>query len=72
MEFIHDELLGMREQGAATLLVSASLDEITSLSDRIAVLYDGSFVDIVAPDAVTKEQLGLLMAGQRLEGTATQ
>jgi simple sugar transport system ATP-binding protein len=68
MEFIHDQILQMREQGVATLLVSASLDEVMNLSDRIGVLYDGSFVDIVDPEEVTKEQLGLLMAGQRLDG----
>lgn len=67
MEFIHDQILQMREQGVATLLVSASLDEVMNLSDRIGVLYDGSFVDVVDPDSVTKEQLGLLMAGQQLE-----
>jgi ABC-type uncharacterized transport system ATPase subunit len=44
--------------------VSASLDEVTGLADRIGVMYDGSFVDVVEPDAVTEEQLGLLMAGR--------
>jgi ABC-type uncharacterized transport system ATPase subunit len=69
MEFIHDELLGMRDRGVATLLVSASLDEVLNLADRIGVIYDGRFVDVVDPEAVTKEQLGLLMAGQGLEST---
>ena len=67
MEFIHDQILQMRERGVATLLVSASLDEVMNLSDRIGVLHDGSFVDVVDPESVTKEQLGLLMAGQQLE-----
>jgi simple sugar transport system ATP-binding protein len=67
MEFIHDQILQMRKQGVATLLVSASLEEVMNLSDRIGVLYDGSFVDVVDPDSVSKEQLGLLMAGQQLE-----
>ena len=67
MEFIHDQLLGMRDQGVAILLVSASLDEVTSLSDRIGVLHDGAFVDVVEPESVTKEQLGLMMAGEQRE-----
>ncbi len=64
MEFIHEQLIEMSERGAAVLLVSASLDEVTSLADRIGVMYDGQFVDVVEPDAVTKTELGLLMAGQ--------
>ena len=67
MEFIHDQLLQMRDRGVAILLVSASLDEVTSLSDRIGVLHDGQFVDVVEPESVTKEQLGLLMAGEQIE-----
>jgi len=64
MEFIHERLLEMRDEGVAILLVSASLDEVTGLADRIGVMHDGSFVDVVEPDGVTEEQLGLLMAGQ--------
>jgi len=64
-EYIHDQILAMRERGVAVVLVSASLDEVLNLSDRIGVLHDGSFVDVVEPDAVTKEQLGLLMAGEQ-------
>ncbi len=64
-EFIHERLLAMREQGAAVLVVSASLDEVVQLSDRIAVMYEGSFVDVVPGDAATEEQLGLLMAGEQ-------
>jgi simple sugar transport system ATP-binding protein len=69
MEFIHEQLLEMRERGVAILLVSASLDEVTGLSDRIGVIHDGSFVDVVRPDSVTEERLGLLMAGERPERT---
>ena len=47
------------------LLVSAELDEIRSLSDRIAVMYEGQIVDIVSPEA-TEEQLGILMTGGHL------
>jgi general nucleoside transport system ATP-binding protein len=62
IEFIHRRLIEQRDAGKAVLLISAELDEIRSLSDRIAVMYEGNIVDIVGPDA-TEEQLGLLMTG---------
>ncbi|MDJ1434071.1 ABC transporter ATP-binding protein [Halostagnicola sp. A-GB9-2] len=67
IEFIHNRLLELRENGLAIVVVSSKLEEIQKLSDRIAVMYEGEFIDIVDPDNVTEEQLGLLMAGQRLE-----
>jgi len=65
VEFIHDRLLDLREQGAAVLLVSSKLDEVRSLSDRLGVMHDGELIDVVDPTEVTEEQLGLLMAGER-------
>ncbi len=62
IEFIHRRLIEQRDAGKAVLLISAELDEIRSLSDRIAVMYEGHIVDIVGPDA-TEEQLGVLMTG---------
>ncbi len=62
IEFIHRRIIEQRDAGKAVLLVSAELDEIRSLSDRIAVMYEGKIVDIVSPDA-TEEQLGILMTG---------
>jgi simple sugar transport system ATP-binding protein len=62
IEFIHRRLVAERDAGAAILLVSAELDEIQSLSDRIAVMYEGQIVSIEPPDA-TEERLGLLMTG---------
>ncbi|TFG08694.1 ATP-binding cassette domain-containing protein [Candidatus Thorarchaeota archaeon] len=62
-EFVHNTLIRMREAGAAVLLVSAELDEIRNLSDRIAVIYDGRIVAIKMPEETTPEELGLLMAG---------
>jgi len=62
IEFIHRRIIEQRDAGKAVLLVSAELDEIRSLSDRIAVMYEGRIVDIVTPDA-TEEQLGILMTG---------
>jgi len=68
IEFIHERLLELRAQGLAILLVSSKLEEVQALSDRLAVIYEGSFVDTVDPDAVTEEELGLLMAGERPGG----
>ena len=51
------------------LVVSAELDEVRSLADRIAVMYEGRIVDIVTPDA-SEEQLGILMTGGHLEHNA--
>ena len=65
IEFIHRRLIEVRDAGKAVLLVSAELDEIRSLSDRIAVMYEGKIVDIVSPEA-TEEQLGILMTGGHL------
>ncbi len=68
IEFIHRRLVAERDSGIAILLVSAELDEIRSLSDRIAVMYEGKIVSIEPPDT-PEERLGLLMTGG---GTATR
>ena len=65
IEFIHERLLELRRQGVAILLVSSKLEEVQGLSDRLAVAYEGEFVDVVDPDETTEEELGLLMAGER-------
>ncbi|MFC7077716.1 ABC transporter ATP-binding protein [Haloarcula halophila] len=69
IEFLHDRLREMRDDGLAIVLVSSKLDEIQKLSDRICVMYEGEFVDTVDPDDVTERDLGLLMAGQKVEDT---
>jgi len=63
IEYIHKEIINMRDRGVAVLLVSAELDEIMSLSDRIAVMYRGEIVAAVDRKDATREQLGLWMAG---------
>jgi general nucleoside transport system ATP-binding protein len=63
IEFIHNQIIRQRDEGAAVLLVSAELDEIMALSDRIAVMYKGKIIDVVPGSTATREQLGLLMAG---------
>ncbi len=65
IEFIHNKIVAERDAGTAVLLVSAELDEIMSLSDRIAVMYKGRIVATVDAHAATREQLGLLMATGR-------
>ncbi len=65
IEYIHNRIIEKRDQGTAVLLVSTELDEIRALSDRIAVMFEGRIVDILPASRVTKEQLGLLMAGSR-------
>jgi simple sugar transport system ATP-binding protein len=71
IEFIHRRIVAERDEGTAVLLVSAELDEVRSLSDRIAVMYEGRIVSIEDPDT-PEERLGLLMTGggTRREGAA--
>ena len=63
IEFIHRRILDQRDKGTAVLLVSAELDEILGLSDRIAVLYDGELMDVLDAEDSNREKIGLLMAG---------
>jgi len=67
IEYIHKQLINIREQGKSVLLVSSELEEIFSLSDRIAVIYEGKIVAIGKATEFSEEQLGLLMAGKQLE-----
>lgn len=63
IEYIHRRLIESRDAGAAVLLVSSELDEIMQLSDRIAVMFRGSLVDILEAKDANKRKIGLLMAG---------
>lgn len=65
IEYIHRQLLRMRAEGKGILLISAELDELRSLSDRIAVLYEGQIVAEGPAGGFTERELGLLMAGGR-------
>ena len=64
IEYIHKLLLKMREEGKGVLLISAELDELLSLSDRLIVLYEGRIVASGNTVDFTEAELGLLMAGQ--------
>jgi general nucleoside transport system ATP-binding protein len=61
IEFIHRKLVALRDAGCAVLLVSAELEEVTSLSDRLLVIHKGQIVGEVDPQVATTEEIGLLM-----------
>lgn len=63
IEYIHQTLIDMRDAGVGVLLVSSELDEIMSVSDRIAVMYRGEIVDVLDAKGADREHIGLLMAG---------
>ena len=63
IEFIHKRIVELRDAGKAVLLVSVELDEILSLSDRVAVMFDGQIMGERHPDETNDRELGLLMAG---------
>jgi len=70
-EYVREQLLVERQKGAAILLISEDLDEILTLSDRIAVIYEGQIMDIISCENATPQKLGLLMAGVRSEEGTT-
>lgn len=63
IEFIHRKLIALRDAGSAVLLVSAELEEVTALADRLLVIHKGKFVGEVDPKTVSKEEIGCLMTG---------
>ncbi|WP_269466647.1 ABC transporter ATP-binding protein [Tessaracoccus aquimaris] len=62
IEFLHSRIVRERDQGTAVLIISTELEEVESLADRIAVMYRGKIVGLVAPDT-PRDVLGLMMAG---------
>jgi ABC-type uncharacterized transport system ATPase subunit len=62
IEFIHNQIIHERDNGTAVIVISSELDEVVGLADRIAVMYRGRILAVVAPD-VPREEIGLLMAG---------
>ncbi|MGI8495339.1 MAG: ABC transporter ATP-binding protein [Pyrinomonadaceae bacterium] len=63
IEFIHRKLIGLRDAGSAILLVSAELEEVTALADRLLVIREGKIVGEVNPQETSNEEIGLLMTG---------
>jgi simple sugar transport system ATP-binding protein len=68
-QFIRDLLLEMRDEGRAILLVSADLDEVLDLSDRVAFMYEGGFTTVARPGELSRETVGMYMGGLK-EGTS--
>jgi ABC-type uncharacterized transport system ATPase subunit len=66
IEYIHKRLIQARDEGKAVLVVSFELDEILNVSDRIAVIHDGQIQGIVTPETTTKQELGILMVGGKI------
>jgi simple sugar transport system ATP-binding protein len=63
IEYIHERIVAKRDEGVAVLIVSVELDEVFALADRIAVMYRGKILDILAAATAAREDVGLLMAG---------
>ena len=70
VEFIHRQLVALRDAGKAVLLVSVELDEILGLADRILVMAGGEIVGELPQSEAAEKKLGLMMAGVRGEGGA--
>jgi len=68
IEFVHQTLVEARDAGAAVLLVSVELDEVFSLSDRIAVMFEGRVMGVLDRKDANEQDVGILMAGGSLEG----
>ncbi|HYR74299.1 MAG TPA: ABC transporter ATP-binding protein [Pyrinomonadaceae bacterium] len=65
IEFIHRKIVAMRDAGCAVLLVSAELEEVTGLSDRLLVIHKGKIAGEVDPKVATNQEIGLMMTGGR-------
>jgi simple sugar transport system ATP-binding protein len=67
MEFVRNKLLEAKKEKAGVLLISEDLDEVLSLSDWVAPIYEGEFRDIIPGDDAKKENVGAMMAGLSVE-----
>ena len=65
--FIHNKLREIKKIGSAVLLISSDLEELFMLCDRIGVIYNGEIIDIVAPEKITFEEIGILMLGGKTQ-----
>ena len=63
IEFIHQRLIRARDAGKAVLVISADLEEVLNLADRIAVMYEGRIVGVLDPAQATEKRLGAMMTG---------
>ncbi len=65
MEFVRKKLLELRRNGKGVLLVSKDLDEVISISDRIAPIYEGEIMGVVSAEDATKDKIGHMMMGEK-------
>ncbi|MBI1259343.1 MAG: ATP-binding cassette domain-containing protein [Chloroflexi bacterium] len=72
IEYIHKQIVRQRDAGAAVLLISAELDEILSLSDRVVVMFGGKIMDDMPIERASRNLCGLLMAGVKPEGAVNE
>ena len=70
MDFIHQQIMQRRNQGCAILLVSADLDELYRLSDRMVTIYEGRITGEFKPDEIEKTEISYYMTGGRKEEQA--
>lgn len=70
IDFIHGELMRMRDEGHAVLLVSTELDEILALSDRILVMFEGRIAGVIPAEEADRERIGDLMTSRAVEALA--
>lgn len=70
IEYIHKQLIAVRDSGRAVLMISLELDEVMNVADRIVVMYEGELVAELDPDKVTVQELGLYMAGSKRKEAA--
>ncbi len=70
-EFVRNHLMEAKKEKAGILLISEDLDEVLSLSDWVAPIYEGEFMGIIPGEEAKRESVGAMMAGSRLEGSET-
>jgi simple sugar transport system ATP-binding protein len=72
IQYIHGRAVARRDEGGAVLLISSELDEVMALADRVAVMYRGRVVGVLEGERLTRENVGLLMAGQSIDGATEE
>jgi simple sugar transport system ATP-binding protein len=70
-EFVRNKLMEAKSEKAGILLISEDLDEVLSLSDWVAPIYEGEFMGIIPGEEAKRESVGAMMAGSQLEGLET-
>jgi simple sugar transport system ATP-binding protein len=63
IEYIHKQIVRIRDEGAAVLLVSSELDEVLGLADRVAVMYEGRVNAVMDSEQADRRTTGMFMAG---------